>query len=64
MTRAKRLDKPSNVRWEIHVQPSGNGNVTIVLPKTTDCDDDGAVCTEDGRKLSNRNDLTVSGPGG
>ena len=64
ITRAKRLDKPSNIRWEIHVQPSGNGDMTIALPKTTDCDDDGAVCTEDGRKLSNRNQMTVSGPGG
>ena len=62
VTRAKRLDKPSNVRWEIHVQPSGNSNVIVILPKTTDCDDDGAVCTEDGRKLSNRTELTVNGP--
>ena len=32
-------------------------------PVTTDCDADGAVCTGDGRKLSNRLELTVSGPG-
>ena len=62
VTKARRLEQGSNVRWEIHVQPSGNSNVTVILPKTTDCDDDGAVCTEDGRKLSNRNELAVSGP--
>ena len=62
VTRAKRLDKPSNVRWEIHVQPDGNGDVTIVLPKTADCDDAGAICTADGTMLSNRNALTVVGP--
>ena len=62
VTKARRLDPPSNAGWEILVQPDGNGPVTIVLPATSDCDDDGAVCTEDGRKLSNRLQLTVSGP--
>ena len=38
VTEARRLEKPSNVRWEIHVQPDGNGSVTVVLPVTTDCD--------------------------
>ena len=62
VTKARRLDPPSNAGWEILVQPDANGPVTIVLPATSDCDDDGAVCTEDGRKLSNRLQLTVSGP--
>ena len=35
----------------------------IILPVTEDCDAQGAICTEDGRKLSNRLELTVSGPG-
>ena len=51
VTRAKRLDKPGNVRWEIHVQRHGDGVVTIVLPATTDCDAQGAIRTSDGRKL-------------
>ena len=63
VTVARRLEKPSNVRWEIHVQPDGNGSVTVVLPVTTDCDAPGAVCTADGRMMSNRNELTVNGPG-
>ena len=62
VTKARRLDPPSNAGWEILIQPDSNGPVTIVLPATSDCDDDGAVCTEDGRKLSNRLQLTVSGP--
>ena len=61
---ARRLNPPSNVGWEITVQPDGSGTVTIVLPVTTNCDSDGAVCTEDGRMLSGRLELTVSGPGG
>ena len=43
---------------------SGNGDVTIVLPVTTDCAATGGICTEDGRPLSTRLELVVSGPGG
>ena len=64
VVKARRLEKDENARWEIHVRPSGDGTVTIVLPATTDCDAQGAVCTKDGRKLSGRLELTVSGPGG
>ena len=46
------------------VQPSSNADVTIVLPITTDCSVQGAICTSDGRKLSGRVELTISGPGG
>ena len=60
---ARSLVSGSNVRWEITINPASNGDVTIVLPITTDCTDNGAVCTGDSRKLSNRLELTVSGPG-
>ena len=62
VTRAQRLDKPSNLRWEIAVEPDGDNAVTVVLPVTGDCDNQGAICAEDGRMLSNRRALTVSGP--
>ena len=63
---AQRLQKDpiSNIGWLVTVEPGGNGDVTIVLPVTTDCDADGAVCTEDGRKLSNSLNFTVGGQGG
>ena len=60
---AQRTDKPSNIPWRITVKPQGAGDVTIELPATTDCDADGAICTGDGRKLSNSLSFTVSGPG-
>ena len=60
---AQRTDKPSNISWRITVKPNGNGDVTLVLPVTTDCNAEGAICTADGRKLSNRLEFTVSGPG-
>ena len=61
--RAQRTDKPSNIPWRITVKPQGTGDVTIELPATTDCDAQGAICTGDGRKLSNSLNFTVSGPG-
>ena len=64
VTKARRLEKDKNVRWEIHVTPDGNGPVTIVLPVSTDCTAQGAICTQDGRMLSNRLEITVPGPGG
>ena len=61
--KAQRLDKPSNIRWLIMVEPDSNGDVAVVLPVTQNCASDGAICTGDGRKLSTRLELTVSGPG-
>ena len=59
---SQRMDKPSNIRWLITVGPDVNGDVTVVLPVTEDCAAQGAICTEDGRPLSNRLDMTVTGP--
>ena len=63
--KAQRMDRDSdtpNTWWLITVEPDGNGDVTITLPATTDCTDDGAICTEDGRRLSNSLIVTVSDP--
>ena len=64
MVKARRLNPPSSVVWEITVRPDGDGTVTIVLPIPTHSAPAGAICTEDDRKLSNRLEMTVSGPGG
>ena len=64
VTGARRLVKGSNIGWEIVVKPDSNGDVTITLPATTDCDAQGAICADGDKKLSNRLELTVSGPGG
>ena len=61
--KAGRLEPGSNIAWRITVQSSGNADVSIGLPITTDCNDDGAMCTDDGRRLSTELELTVSGPG-
>ena len=64
VTGARRLEPPSNTDWEVVVKPDSNGDVTIVLPITTDCDAQGAICTGDGRPLSNWLKITVLGPSG
>ena len=64
VTGARRLDPPGNIRWEITVRPDSDGDVTVALPATGDCEAEEAVCTEDGRRLSHRTELTVSGTGG
>ena len=63
VTSARRLTQGSNIGWTITVTPDSAADVTIVLPVTTDCNADGAVCTADSRMLSNRQEFTVSGPG-
>ena len=64
VVKARRLEKGKNLGWEITVQPSGNADVTVALPATTDCSSQGAICTGDGRMLSNELTFTVNGPGG
>ena len=60
--KAQRLEQGSNVGWRITVRPNSDGAVTIILPITEDCEAQGAICTDDGRKLSTELVLTVSGP--
>ena len=60
--RAKRVNKDSNLKWEIRVKPEGTDDVVITLPATEDCADDGALCTSDGRMLYNTVSVTIPGP--
>ena len=59
---ASRREQGSNRRWTITVEPaSASHAVTVTLPATTDCNADGAICTGDGRPLSNSPSATVEG---
>ena len=62
VTKAQRIEKPSNIRWQVTVRPDSDADVTIVLPATTDCNDPGAICTADGIVLSSRRETVVQGP--
>ena len=63
VTYVRRLGPPSNIGWEIHVTPDSDGPLIIVLPVTTDCSAQGAICTEEGGMLSGGLEFTVNGPG-
>ena len=58
----RRLTPGSNLGWEITVAPSGSGAVTLTLAATTDCEDEGAVCTGDGKQLTVAPRVSVPGP--
>lgn len=70
VTKAERVHKKParNLEWIIHVQPdldSDNnpvGDISITLPATTSCSDQGAVCTSANLPLSNSTEATVSAP--
>ena len=63
VSKVRRLEPGKNARWEITIQPSSDAGVTILLPNTTDCATQGAICSSDGRKLSNSLTVSVSGTG-
>ena len=59
---ASRITQGSNQGWNVEVNPTGNGLVSITLPETTDCNAARAICTDDERKLSHPTSETVAGP--
>ena len=59
---AKRQQPGKNRHWTITVEPNGYGEVSIRLPQTGDCAARGAICTGDGRRLSNSPSARVEGP--
>ena len=62
--KAQRKTQGSNQNWTVTVDPTGNGGVSITLPKTTNCNNAGAICTDDGRKLNHSTSDSVQGPVG
>ena len=62
VTYVRRLEPGKNVRWEITVSPGYGAAITIALNATTDCSAQGAICTEEGGKLSGGLQFTVPGP--
>ena len=60
-TKFRRVNGSDALR-EVHVMPYSNASVTLELVATTDCSAVAAICTEDGRPLSNGLSLTIPGP--
>ena len=61
VTKAKRVDRRRDL-WEVTVKPGSLGEVTVTIEGGGACGIAGAVCTDDGRALSNTISTTVLGP--
>ena len=59
--KARRVNGRNDLR-EIHVKPSGMGDVTVTLPGGRACGTEGAICTADDKVLANTATATVQGP--
>ena len=65
LKKALRVTQGDNTRWTLRLEPSGTGAVEVSLPATEGaCDAFPAICTADGRKLSNASRASVQGPPG
>ena len=49
-------------RYQFHVKPKSWKDVTVTLAGGRACSEEGAICTPDGRSVSNTSTLTVGGP--
>ena len=59
--KARRVDGRNDLR-EIHIEPLGWDDVTVMLAGGRACGTTGAICTADGRVLSGTLSVTVPGP--
>ena len=60
--RVRRVVQGQNDLWEIRVEPSGNGDVTVTLGPSPACGEPGAICTSDGTPLTGTATATIEGP--
>ena len=60
MTCVHRLDPGKGARWEVSAA-TGYGAAEAIALNATYCSDQGAICTEDGGRLSNRLGVTING---
>ena len=55
-------EQDREVVWEFEIEPDSDGDVTVSLEAWRPCDETGAICTADGRSLSEGIATTVEGP--
>ncbi len=63
-TRAARLNRPHNDRWQVAVTPGSKENLNVSIGPFTACAEAGAVCTTDDEVLSNEVSRMIVGPPG
>ena len=60
--KANRLVRGKSNGWNVRIDPSGLGDVTVGVKATTACDTAPGVCTADGRKLPGDLQIVIAGP--
>ena len=55
-------EQDREVVWEFEIEPDSDGDVTVSLGAGRPCGEPGAICTADGRSLSEWISTTVEGP--
>ena len=64
ITNVSQLVQGENHRWVVDIQPGSRADVSVSLGPTADCAGEGAVCTDDGRRLANNTHAVIKGPPG
>ena len=59
---ARQVERIEAGLWRVRVKPGSWKDMTVTLAPPAGCTDEGAVCTGDGRALSNAPDARVGGP--
>ncbi len=60
--RVRSVEQAEAGLWRVRVKPDSWRDVTVRLAGGRDCDTEGAVCTPDGRALTNSSEASVGGP--
>ena len=60
--RVRSVEQAEAGLWRVWVKPGSWRDVTVTLAGGRDCDTEGAVCTPDGRELTNTSQASVGGP--
>ena len=63
-TKARRLNRPHNDRWEVTVTPVSQADLVVSIGPFSTCTEAGAVCTLDDEVLANEVEKTIEGPPG
>ena len=61
LTNASRVDGQSDL-WQLDIEPDSDADVTLSVAANRECTESGALCTADGRSLSNALEATIAGP--
>ena len=63
-TKARRLNRPHNDRWEVTITPVSKADLAVSIGPFSTCTETGAVCAANDEVLANEVSKTIQGPPG